>query len=173
MASSALLRRVRLPDAAGPADAVTYAYDRQGALAATTDQNGTTHAFEYDGLGRRVADRVDALGTGVDGAVRRVETARDARGLPVRLTTRDAPTGGAVVNEVTREHDEWGRLTREFQSHAGPVTASTPSVGYAHTDGDERHAAGGLADVPGRPRAGIRLRPRRLPGRRDRTASPP
>ena len=135
VASSALLRRVRLPDAAGPADAVTYAYDRQGALAATTDQNGTTHAFEYDGLGRRVADRVDALGTGVDGAVRRVETARDARGLPVRLTTRDAPTGGAVVNEVTREHDAWGRLTREFQSHAGPVTASTPSVRYGYADG--------------------------------------
>ena len=135
VASSALLRRVRLPDAAGPADAVTYAYDRQGALAATTDQNGTTHAFEYDGLGRRVADRVDALGAGVDGAVRRVETARDARGLPVRLTTRDAPTGGAVVNEVTREHDAWGRLTREFQSHAGPVTASTPSVRYGYADG--------------------------------------
>ncbi|NNJ26204.1 hypothetical protein LzC2_22850 [Planctomycetes bacterium LzC2] len=135
IASSSLLRKTLYPDSTGPSDSVIYEYDRTGALTAVTDQNGTTHLFDYDALGRRTADRVETLGTGVDGAVRRVETAYDDRGLPERMTCFDAPYGGFHVNEVTREHDEWNRLTAEFQEHAGPVGASTPSVGYAYEDG--------------------------------------
>lgn len=37
------------------------------------------------------ADKVSTLGTGVDGALRRIERAYQARGLPEKLTSYDAP----------------------------------------------------------------------------------
>ena len=44
-----------------------------------TDQHGTVHAYDYDLLGRRTQDRVTTLGTGVDGAVRRIATTYEVR----------------------------------------------------------------------------------------------
>jgi hypothetical protein len=35
-----------------------------------TDQNGTTHAYGFDTLGRPITDTVTVLGSGVDGSVR-------------------------------------------------------------------------------------------------------
>ena len=80
IASRSLLRRVSYPDSAGPADAVTYAYNRLGERVEMRDQNGTVHAYDLDGRGRLRADRVTALGSGVDGGVRRLETAYDEAG---------------------------------------------------------------------------------------------
>ena len=38
-----------------------------------------------------------------------------------------------VVNEVFRQYNDWGMLTEEYQSVAGPVdTSSTPAVGYGY-----------------------------------------
>jgi hypothetical protein len=43
------------------------------------DQNETVHAYDYDKLGRLTQDRVTALGSGVDGAVRRIATPTRSR----------------------------------------------------------------------------------------------
>jgi hypothetical protein len=53
-------------------------------------------------LGRRTQDRVVTLGSGVDGAVRRIETAYNKQGGVERITSFDSATAGSrnVVNEV-------------------------------------------------------------------------
>ncbi len=49
------------------------------------------------GSDRNVADAVTTLGAGVDGAVRRIETAYDAAGRAYLFTDYDAATGGSIV----------------------------------------------------------------------------
>jgi hypothetical protein len=51
-------------------------------------------------LGRPTADAVTTLGTGVDGTVRRMETAYDGQGNPYLLTSYDAASSGSVANQV-------------------------------------------------------------------------
>jgi YD repeat-containing protein len=46
-----------------PSDLESYQYNRQQERSKLTDRNGTVHEFDYDGLGRQIADRVTALGT--------------------------------------------------------------------------------------------------------------
>src|SRR5882724_822451 len=82
VATNSLLRAKVYPesDDAGPGDdgpdtvydRVEYRYNRLGEIIGQKDQNGTEHAYEYDRLGRLVEDRVTALGTGIDGTVRRI-----------------------------------------------------------------------------------------------------
>ena len=55
-------------------DRIEFKYNRQGEVTEIKDQNETVHAFDYDKLGRRIHDRVTTLGSGVDGAVRRIST---------------------------------------------------------------------------------------------------
>ncbi len=90
------------------------------------DQNGTVHAFDFDKLGRRTQDRVTALGTGVDSAIRRIESAFEVRGMLVRLTSWNGETvgSGSVVNEVTFVFNEFAQLATEYQSHSGAVNTS-------------------------------------------------
>jgi hypothetical protein len=56
------------------ADRVEFQYNRIGERIWKRDQNGTVHVYEFDNLGRLLHDRVTTLGTGVDGAVRRIST---------------------------------------------------------------------------------------------------
>jgi RHS repeat-associated protein len=99
-----------------------------------TDRNGNTHTLAYDLVGRVVSDTVTTLGANVDGAVRRTETAYDTQGNPYLLTSYDATTGGNIVNQVQREYNGLGQLTREYQSVSGAVnTGTTPSVQYAYS----------------------------------------
>jgi RHS repeat-associated protein len=143
IARSDLLRAVIYPDSDdadsplgngsdGDYDRVEHRYNRQGQLKETKDQNGTVHAFEFDQLGRPIHDRVTTLGSGVDGAVRRVSTAYEVRGLVDKVTCYDNATigSGSVVNEVVREYNDLGALTKEYQEHSGAKTGSTPYVGY-------------------------------------------
>ena len=51
------------------------------------DQNGSVHEYEHDLLGRQTADKVVALGDGVDGAVRRIGTTYEVRGLAEKITS--------------------------------------------------------------------------------------
>src|SRR5262249_19070744 len=62
------------------ADQETYAYNALGQSKISTDRNGTTHTFSYDVLGRLTVDAVTTLGSGIDGAVLRQETAYDTGG---------------------------------------------------------------------------------------------
>jgi RHS repeat-associated protein len=102
-----------------------------------TDQNGTVHEYDYDGLGRNVADRATlAFGSAIDDAVLRLETAYDERQRLASVTSYDAATGGSIVNQVVYERNAFGQTIKEFQSHAGAVNVmTTPFVGYEYEDG--------------------------------------
>jgi RHS repeat-associated protein len=106
-----------------------------GQTVTSTDRNGTTHTLTYDVVGRVVSDAVTTLGTGVDGSVRRVETAYDGQGNPYLITSYDAASGGSVVNQVERAYNGLGQLTTEWQAASGAVNTSTsPAVRYAYSD---------------------------------------
>ena len=129
---------VRWPDpstgAASSGQQETVKVNALGQTAASTDRNGSVHTLSYDVLGRVTADAVTTLGSGVDGAVRRVETAYDGQGNAYLVTTYNAASSGSVVNQVKREYNGLGQLTADWQSHSGAVTGSSPKVGYAYSE---------------------------------------
>jgi RHS repeat-associated protein len=120
--------------AASSAQQESVTVNALGQTATSTDRNGTVHTLSYDVLGRVTADAATTLGSGVDGAVRRVETAYDGQGNPFKVTTYTAASGGAVVTDVKRDYNGLGQLTADWQSHSGAVTGSTPKVGYAYSE---------------------------------------
>jgi RHS repeat-associated protein len=98
-----------------------------------TDRNGNVHTYTLDLLGRMTADAITTLGSGVDGAVRRLETAYDGQGNAYKLTSYDAASAGNIVNQVQRSFNGYGQLTQEWQAHGGAVnTQTTPSVQYTY-----------------------------------------
>jgi RHS repeat-associated protein len=99
------------------------------------DRNGSTHTYSYDVMGRLTADAVTALGTGVDGAVRRLTTAYDTAGRAYLFTSYDAASGGNIVNQVQQVYNGLGQLVTEYQAHSGAVnTGTTPKVQYAYSE---------------------------------------
>ena len=52
----------------------------------------------------------------------RLETAYDDRQRVETLTSYDAASGGAIINQVLYAYDAYGRVHREYQSHSGGVT---------------------------------------------------
>lgn len=114
----------------------SYRYDRQGRKVSALDANDTEHVFDLDKLGRILEDRVMTLGPAIDGAVRRLSTNYDARGLMNSITSYDDPTvgSGSVVNQVIKEYDAFGQLTADIQSYSGAADSSTPRVAYAYAD---------------------------------------
>ncbi len=97
--------------------------------------NGTTHAYGYDALGRLTNDAVEVLGTGVDGAIRRLTIEYDSQGNAYRFTSHDAASGGSIVNQVQRAFNGLGQLTTEYQAVDGSVnTATTPKVEYSYSE---------------------------------------
>jgi YD repeat-containing protein len=66
----------------------------QGRVVTSKDANGTEHAYVLDKLDRITQDRVTALGTGIDGAVRRIAVEYTDRGCwgksPATTTPRSA-----------------------------------------------------------------------------------
>ncbi len=86
-------------------------------------------------LGRQTADAVTTLGSGIDGSVRRIETAYDTQGNAYLFTSYDASSGGSVVNQVQRAFNGLGQLITEYQAHSGAVnTSTTPKVQYAYSE---------------------------------------
>jgi RHS repeat-associated protein len=137
--SNDLLREVRHPDPAtglaSASEAETVTYNALGQTRTATDRNGTEHTYRYDVLGRLTSDAVTTLGAGVDGAVRRLETAYDTQGNAYLFTSYDAAVGGNVVNQVLRQFNGLGQLTREYQATGGAVNLSTtPKVQYAYSE---------------------------------------
>src|SRR5208282_750110 len=130
-----LLTAVVYPDSVDSTDRVTIAYNRQGQPITTQDQNGTVHALAYDFLARPVSDAVSALGTNVDGAVRRIQTAYEVRGMVTSLTSFNAPSGGTIVNQVAFTYNNFRQLVGDAQEHSGSVTAGTRAVGYSYANG--------------------------------------
>ncbi|RLS59611.1 MAG: hypothetical protein DWH91_00030 [Planctomycetota bacterium] len=138
VAASVLLRSVIYPDSVGGSDQVLLGYNRQAQRTSLADQNGSIHQYDYDLLGRLTQDRVTTLAANVDGAIRRIETAYEVRGLVSRITSNDSPTVGAgsTVNEVKFTHNNFGQSIKTYQAHAGAVDImTTPSVRMEFADG--------------------------------------
>ena len=118
------------------ADRVEFQYNRTGELIWKKDQNGTAHSYEFDNLGRLLHDRVTALGSGVDGTIKRISTAYHVVGNVKSVTSYDNATigSGNVVNEVKYEYDANAMLAREYQNPSGAVNvATTLYTGYSYS----------------------------------------
>jgi YD repeat-containing protein len=102
-------------------DRVEYQYNRLGEVKEIKDQQQTIRVLEYDKLGRLVQDRVTALGSGVDGAVRRISRTYEARGMLKKITTHDNATvgSGTVLHEVQFAYNDFSQLMTEYQEHGG------------------------------------------------------
>jgi hypothetical protein len=107
---------------------------------AMTDQNGTVHQYDYDRLGRQIADRATTLGANVDGVVRRIAKTFEVRGMVERVTSYDAASGGFAVNDVRYFYNAFGQPTAEYQDHAEAAGIDTPAVQYAYADGSSNYA---------------------------------
>jgi RHS repeat-associated protein len=136
--SNDTLKEMRYPDASTGASSSSekdaYTYDQLGNVLTFTDRNGNVHTYSYDILGRQIVDAITTLGSGVDGAVRRTETAYDTQGNAYLFTSYDSATSGSIVNQVQRAFDGLGNLIAEWQAVGGAVNTSTsPKVQYAWT----------------------------------------
>jgi RHS repeat-associated protein len=147
LTSNDLVREVRHPDkgtgAASASEHDLFSYDALGETITATDRNGTVHAYRFDVAGRPTADAVTTLGAGVDGAVRRLETAYDSAGRAYLFTSSDAASGGNVVNQVQRQFNGLGQIVKEYQAHGGAVDpATTPNVQstYSEMAGGANHS---------------------------------
>lgn len=105
---------------------VRYAYNRQGERRSMIDQNGTQHVYEQDASGRVVADRVEVLGTGIDGAVRRIETDYDGFGRTSMVRSMSAVNGvsGVVIDEVGYTYTPLWNIEEFRQDHTGSLEMS-------------------------------------------------
>ncbi|WP_197441605.1 RHS repeat domain-containing protein, partial [Thalassoglobus neptunius] len=135
--TSLLLRKVTYPDSSSGSDVVSYTYNRQGQRTSMTDQAGTVHAYDYDGLGRFLNDRVTTLGTGVDPWVRSMARTYDVRGLltSVWCTSSPAPGAGVSRNEIEWQYNGFGQVSRSRQEPTRTVATATPEVQYGYADG--------------------------------------
>jgi RHS repeat-associated protein len=121
--------------AASASEQESIAVNALGETLTATDRNGTVHTLTYDVLGRITSDAVTTLGSGVDGAVRRIETAYDGQGNPYLITSYNASSGGSIVNQVQRAFNGLGQMITEWQAHAGAVnTGTSPKVQYAYSE---------------------------------------
>ena len=100
-------------------DAVSYFYIRQAERIILEDQNGSVHSYEYDKLGRLLHDRVVTLGTGVDGAIRRITFAYHVRGMVLTITSYDnaSPGSGTIVNQVILTYNDFNQVESSEQQH--------------------------------------------------------
>jgi RHS repeat-associated protein len=137
--SNDILKQVRYPNKSSgdpsTSEQEAYTVNALGQNLSFADRSGSTHTYTYDVLGRVTADAVTTLGAGVDGSVRRIETAYDTQGNFYLTTSYDASSGGNVVNQVQQSFNGLGQLTTDYQSHSGVVnTGTTPKVQYAYTE---------------------------------------
>ncbi len=140
VASSLLKRKEIHPDSVSSSDVILFEYNRQSDTTKITDPGGTVHEFDYDKLGRQTHDRVTTLGSGVDGAVRRISTTYEVRGMKATAASWNnaSVVSGNVVNEVEFTYNNFGQLTHDYQAHSGTVNVSTtPKVQYAFANGTD------------------------------------
>jgi hypothetical protein len=84
---------------------------------------------------QQTTDAATTLGSGVDGAVRRITTAFTTLGEPSLITSYNAASGGSVVNQVEDIYNGLDQLDQQFEAINGAVNVeTTPSVQYGYTD---------------------------------------
>jgi YD repeat-containing protein len=134
-----------------PKDKESFAYNALD-QARSGDRNGTGHSYSFDVLGRLTSDQVQNLGSGVDGAVRRLDTAYDTGGRPYLFTSYSDLAGTATVNQVQRWFNGLGQLIKEYQAHTGAVnTGSTLNVQYAYSPVSSTANYSRPTSMPGKP----------------------
>ena len=118
-------------------DRVELAYNRQGQPIWIKDQRGVIREFEYDGLGRFLADKATTIPSGVDDAIQRIERSYGDMGWTHNITSR-VGTGGAstIANQVNLAYNGFGHVVKSRQAHSGAGSGSTIGPGYAYDDGD-------------------------------------
>jgi YD repeat-containing protein len=141
----------------------TYTADALGEPLTYTDRNGNVHTYGRDVLGRLTSDAVTTLGSGVDGAVRRLATAYDTQGNAFQFTSYDAATGGNIVArcQITfplHQRCDW-RAARSTEVTA--CAARTPWPSSARPS-----ASAGASCGPTSPPAWLGLRRKACPRRK-------
>jgi RHS repeat-associated protein len=135
ISSNDLLASTVYPDNGQP-HTESYAYNALGEVVSKTDRNGDVHSYTYDVLGRQTSDAVTAFGTGVDQAVKRIDTAYDTGGRPFRFTSYNSATltdpVNNQVNQVQWTFNGLEQLITETQVH-GNSQAPVISVQYAYS----------------------------------------
>jgi RHS repeat-associated protein len=115
-------------------DVTLASYDDQGEKTVFTDQNGTTHGYLYDVLGRLTADIVTTLASGIDSSVLRLGYSFNDAGLPYQQTSYSNTSGTSIVNQIQDNYNGYGQLIAQYESYSGAVnTSSTPYVGYTYS----------------------------------------
>ncbi len=137
--SNDLLAETRHPDKSSGDPSTSekdiFTYNALGQAKTSQDRNGNVHTFSFDVVGRLTTDAVTTLGSNVDGTVRRAEVAYDTGGRAFLFTNYDAASAGNIVNQVQRDFNGLGQLTKEYQSHSGAVnTGTSPKVQYAYSE---------------------------------------
>ena len=124
IATGHLLSKIEYPDSGGGTDVISKAYNAQNEAVWRKDQSGNVLETEYDDLGRRSALKITTLGSGFDGAVRRLEWSYTDRDQLEKVTSYDAASDGSAVNEVKYDYDDWGNIDSFKQDKDGTVGAS-------------------------------------------------
>lgn len=115
-----------------PEFAVTYKYNRLGQQTEMIDQNGTTHAYTYDGAGRMTKDEITAFGTDVDQWVDSIEISYDSAGRREYVRSKDSTT---VENAVQFAYDARGRLEDVVQDPDSDIGGGDDlTVSYTYDD---------------------------------------
>ena len=154
-----------------------------------TDQNGTTHDYAHDNLGREISDTVTHFGnSSVSQSVDEITYGYDVQGNLSTVTSYsesgDDPAG-TVVNEDYMTYNDTGLLANDYQNPSGGIsinsstgrrsrtarpssdTPTTSPHGYRLTSmeyPDGREIFLTTIQIPGARR---RLEPRRLDHRRE------
>jgi hypothetical protein len=76
---------------------------------------------------------VTTLGTGFDGAVRRIATAYDTLGRTDTVTQYDAASSGNVVDQVKYSYDGWSNLTKFEQDQNSTVAGGGDQYVVSYT----------------------------------------
>jgi len=117
--SNDLISTIEYPDAGtGAAGTLTsqqqdFGYDWQGEKTKFTDQNGTTHVYNFDALGRLTTDKVTAFAPGIDVATSARAYSFNDAGLPYQQLTLD--TIGVATSTLTDTYNGLGQLIEEDQ----------------------------------------------------------
>ncbi|MCB0079374.1 MAG: hypothetical protein KDE47_00515, partial [Caldilineaceae bacterium] len=132
-----------LPDLMDASLMVEYEYNRLGELIKMTDQNGITHEYERDALGRITMDEAGGFsGTDIDDRVQEIGYVYDEFGRLGQVTSYRASS--VVENQIEFEYDDLWQLTSMAQSPVGTVSAGshTGTVEYVY----EIHDAASTGD---------------------------
>ena len=100
-------------------------------------QHQLTHEYEFDVVGRPIADIASTLGSGIDDAVAVMTTEYDSAGRTYRFsswTITGYLSQEGPVNQVVREFNGFGQVTREYQEFEGAVDEETLYVEYGYSD---------------------------------------